>query len=119
MIQMDWPLFLALAKKYAGGSDVKSQIAHTTFYETSDSTATVRKIEIPGVASLNDIEGVVLNIRSNNLGSTGTTTLQINTLEPKPLYYPVYNSSNTSNTGAYYGWVRGSGDIYQVVWFNG
>lgn len=80
--------------------------------EDSNSTATVRILNIYGVTSYNNLDNCIFNIKSANNGVDGATTLNINNLGAKPIkYYDNGVLKNPTNK-----WVS-IGQTYQVVYY--
>ena len=79
-----------------------------TYTELNGSTSTVRKITISGINDLNQLKDKVIFIKSLNIGSSSSTTLQINNLVSKQIRLNVgVNNSLIS------GWVKPN-QIYSI-----
>lgn len=91
-----------------------STLSGTVYAETSSSQAT-RTITIPDITSWDDVLGVPLFIRATAFGTTTTTTLNINGLGAKTIYFPSGTNSDVVTTPSSNLWVR-LGQVYCVVW---
>ncbi len=93
---------------------LKSKLSTTVFSETSAST-TIRTVSIEGVQSWNDVKNIPLNIKAHTYGDTNESTLNINNLGAKNIYFPSISSSGFTTIPISNLWVRNNG-IYTVVW---
>lgn len=91
----------------------KMQLATTVWVETSGST-TVRTVTISGVTSWNDVLNIPLNIKASLYGTTTASTLNINGLGTKYIYFPNPTSTGVTTAPPPY-WIR-TGEVYTVVW---
>lgn len=94
------------------------RIFETVVKESSNSTSTVRKIELLGVTNFltsTMYENVPIDIISISAGSASSTTLQINNETAKPLYLSYYKGSLYCSTPDYAGWVN-TNQIYTVYY---
>lgn len=97
----------------------KANASHThlsdaVFKETS-SSSTTRTVTIDGVTSWDDVKNIPLNIQATTYGTTSVSTLNINSLGAKSIYFPSGTGNSVTTTPSGYYWVRTNG-IYTVVW---
>jgi len=89
-------------------------ISTIVWTETSNSAST-RTVNIDGVTSWDDVLRMPLYIQAGASGTLATTTLNINGLGAKPIYFPSGDGDGSTNTPLVHGWVR-TGQAYCVVW---
>ena len=88
-------------------------LSTTVWTETSSSTTT-RTVTIDDVTSWNDVLNKPLYIKAATYGTNTATTLNINGLGAKTMYFPNISSSGVATTPQYY-WVR-TAQVYCIVW---
>ncbi|MDR3216346.1 MAG: hypothetical protein LBT55_02870 [Clostridiaceae bacterium] len=84
------------------------------YVEDTDSTATARKITVSDIIEYGNIEEVPIYVQATFAGASGETTLEINGLGTRPIYFPSIYGDGMSSAAPERGWVV-AGNVYQLV----